>query len=549
MARKFATRVWALLLAAVMLIGLVGCGEKTPTETTAGNKETNAPESTSGSGETQEPTTEAPVEITYPLESDYTIWLWGINNLKYQSVYNDASESPFHTGLTRMTGMNIKWEFPQDGVKADQAFSLIMMEEKKPDVIFHSIYPDAAEEYIADGVLYDLTEYLPKYAPDYWEYITSDPAIDAMAKTATGKYYRFLTCVESEYNTTYMGPLIRKDWLDEQKLDIPVTLEDWENVLKVFKEKYGATYTATKGQFGLGAGTGAYADDTALWYVDNGEVKFANTTPEYKEYLTVLNRWYAEGLMDADISVNDASAVRNKAVNGEVGIVYGPSSLFRNMVADAEKAGNGAEWIGMSHPRTAKGDATTYIQTNASFASQKGAVVTTSCSEEHLIDVLKFLNYGYTEEGRMYWNFGEKGVSYELDANGKPVWTEKVLSEGAEAYKRYQLTSGAGISIQAKAFIELLNPGAFGEAIDAWIENSVAKQHTIPRLSLTDDEAAQYNDKYTAITTYANETIAEFIFGERSLDEFDDYVKKLESMGLEDCRKVQQAAYDRYLAQ
>ena len=32
---------------------------------------------------------------------------------------------------------------------------------------------------------------------------------------------------------------LRKDWLDEQGMDVPVTYDDWTKMLRVFKDTYG----------------------------------------------------------------------------------------------------------------------------------------------------------------------------------------------------------------------------------------------------------------------------------------------------------------------
>lgn len=37
------------------------------------------------------------------------------------------------------------------------------------------------------------------------------------------------------------GPVIRRDWLDDLGLDVPVTVDDYHDVLKAFQEKKGAT--------------------------------------------------------------------------------------------------------------------------------------------------------------------------------------------------------------------------------------------------------------------------------------------------------------------
>ena len=191
------------------------------------------------------------------------------------------------------------------------------------------------------------------------------------------------------------------------------------------------------------------------------------------------------------------------------------------------------------------------MQTRASSLNDFGAMITKECSEEELIVALQFLNYGFTEEGLMYWNFGDEGVSYTLDANGKPAWTELITKaeEGANtAYKYYIGTSSSAPTIQAAALIELLNPGVAGEAITEWTSNSVAREHCMPVVALTEEENLAYTDTWTAIQTYVSENISAFIIGDKSIDEWDDYVATLNSMELQKCRDIQQAAYERLLA-
>lgn len=552
MSKKKLQKVLGIILSTVMVAGLAACGSENTQGTTAGSE--TQQESEVVSTTPTEPSEKEPevVEITYPLDTDVTFRFWSTNALKYKNAFNSADESPFHIGLSKNTGVDIEWEFPQEGVGASQAFSLMMTDAELPHLIFYWSSPADGEEYINDEVIWDLTEYLPIYAPDYWEYVNSDEDILRAVTTDSGKHYKIASAVESDYNITYCGPAVRKDWLDECGLNIPVTLEEWENMLVTFKEKYGATFSSPNLGYGMSSGTGAYADNLATWYIDdNNQVVFANTTEEYKAFLEAMNKWYEEGLMDPDILTNDNSAIRNKCVNNEVGAMYIGSGTFRNIIADAEEAKNGAEWIGIPHPVAKAGDSVTWMQTRASSLNDFGAMITKECSEEELIVALQFLNYGFTEEGLMYWNFGDEGVSYTLDANGKPAWTELITKaeEGANtAYKYYIGTSSSAPTIQAAALIELLNPGVAGEAITEWTSNSVAREHCMPVVALTEEENLAYTDTWTAIQTYVSENISTFIIGDKSIDEWDDYVATLNSMELQKCRDIQQAAYERWLA-
>ena len=61
-------------------------------------------------------------------------------------------------------------------------------------------------------------------------------------KDDQGRYYTFgFFREDGGWNDSYEGPVVRKDWLDECGLEVPKTISEFENVIRVFNEKYGAT--------------------------------------------------------------------------------------------------------------------------------------------------------------------------------------------------------------------------------------------------------------------------------------------------------------------
>ena len=79
------------------------------------------------------------------------------------------------------------------------------------------------------------------------------------------------------WNDTYEGPVVRKDWLDECGLEVPKTISEFENVIRVFNEKYGAKFdTSCSVRFndmGISGAFGAYAGvnvNTNLWLLCKG---------------------------------------------------------------------------------------------------------------------------------------------------------------------------------------------------------------------------------------------------------------------------------------
>ena len=552
MKRKCLNKILGMVLVGTMVMGMAACGNNNDAPVAGSENETTVQNSTET---TVEPEPEVVEELTYPLEGAPKLSIW-TSQPKVAAVYTSYTESPYHMGLQENTGVEVEWIYPSAGSTTKEAYNLLLTEEKLPHMIGNGTSITDAQLLAQDGMIWDLTDYIPEYAPDYWEYLNSDPTLLASTKDDNGRIYGVKAYLESDYNKTYIGPVIRQDWLDACGLKAPVTLEDWEKVLVTFNEKYGAKLGFAKNRFSLGiaSGTGAHASLAALFYVDeNGQVKLGNMDAEYKEMLEVLHKWYDMGLIDQDSFTMNDKAVRTKVANNEIGVSFTAMSQFTNWIADAEANATGADWVGLEYPRVAAGEPTVAIQSQESV-NNFVTMITKTCSEEEMIAALKWLNYGFTEEGRMYINYGKEGDTYTLDANGMPQWTEKMTKDPdgmSVAIVKYTGASGTPMgTVQAAHMVQIKNDEKSAAAVYKWIENTAMNKYQFPTnaVSRTDVEAIVYSDKFTPISAYISEMALKFILGEESLDNFDAYIAKLKEMGVEDVLLVQQAAYDRYLA-
>lgn len=555
MKKKWLSRAVATMLAGVMAVSMfTGCGE----QQVATSESTKNTEQTAVSESSANDTTVAEEGVTYPVDTDVELsfYIHNKSQLSLSSAYAEYNEAPFYKGLSEKTGITIDWQSYAEGADKTQAYNLLLQDEVLPSVMFGNFVTDAQELY-ADGLIYDLTDYLEAYAPDFWEYINA-PENEANKKAITtdeGKFLYFPFIQESDYNITYLGPVIRQDWLDALGLKAPVTLEDWENVLIAFRDNYGAYFSFRLNRYntggGIANGVGAFAALKANYYVEDGKVKCANVQEEWKDFLEVMNRWYDEGLLDPDFSSMDDAAVRSKALNGQIGIAFTAMSQLTNYIADAEAEGTGAQWVGLSYPRTEADAPTTYIYTRSQTAQPNtGAVVTTSCSEEELIAAVKFLNYGYSEEGMLYWNFGEEGVSYEVAADGSYQFTELITGDErglAEALKDYTGMYSEGVGMQMADFVKAKNNKISADAVYVWTDNTVAAEYVKPPCTRTEEEQTRYSDINSQLNTYISEMALKFVTGDEPLDNFDKFVEQLDAYGLQELLEIEQNAYDRYM--
>ena len=213
--KKTGRQMWSKLTAVSMAAGMVVAG--------------------SGAVMAEEESTKQESQI----EGSFHIWS---NTTKPWVGYNDVSESPFHSELNEKTGIEWDWEWPAEGTDRETAYNLMLTGDTLPDVIYYRANHRKASQYLADGMIIALNDYM-EYAPNLQKLFDENEDIRKDCMTDDGQIYMF-PMVNETYALTTSGPIIRKDWLDELGLEEPVTYDDWETVLKAFKEKYGATFAS-----------------------------------------------------------------------------------------------------------------------------------------------------------------------------------------------------------------------------------------------------------------------------------------------------------------
>ncbi len=497
----------------------------------------------------------------YPMENAPEIsWFVSAGYAVHES-YASWEDSPFHTGLIKATGVNIDWSFPTAGTDGAQALNLVLASPELPDIIYGGLMTDA-ERYMDEGVIRDITDDIQKYAPNYYAFLQSNPAYDKAMKTDAGKYYGFgFFREDGGWNDTYEGPVVRQDWLKECGLEIPKTISEFENVIKVFNEKYGAKFTTPwKPRFhdsGLAGAFGAYGcggtSKTFGYYVDeNGKVQLAQAQKEWLNYMVKLNEWWDNGLLDQDLFTLDDTSTKTKALNGTIGLGYTSMGQLTNWKNEAEAAKNGADWIGIPYPTADDGSISTLF--GGYGIGNTVAVVTGDCPEEEVETALRLLDYAYSKEGNLYWNFGTQGVSWDYNAEGLPEYTKLVTEDPDglnDAIAKYCGSVWSGNCIQATRLLHLKNNPTSIAANDTWFyaQEGVPGRGRLPSgITLTADESDEAANYESAIFTYVPEMAAKLITGEADASVWDEYIQTLDKMGLAKALEIQQAAYDRFMA-
>ena len=166
---------------------------------------------------------------------------------------------------------------------------------------------------------------------------------------------------------------------------------------------------------------------------------------------------------------------------------------------------------------------------------------------------MKFLDYGYGEEGIILENIGVEGVTYEYDENGVMQFTDSLLKEVEEkdlstARGKYVMP-GSSWSTISPLIKNALDERTFPEQEDilsaVWGDN-VSYSLILPPITPTVEEAMQLSNIMNQVKTYRDEMISKIIMGQLPIDTYDSVVEQCKSMGLEDALAIENAAYERY---
>lgn len=506
----------AIVLTAFIGISLAGC---------AGTKQVSQP------GEKE--------ELTY--------WMTLHDSVSYS--YKNFGETELAKELEKATGIKVTYRHPTKGQEKEQ-FNLMIASKDLPDIIFQptpaSSFKGGVVQAMQDGILMPLNDYVnEENSPNLVRLMNEDEDIDRGIRLDDKTIYGFPAMVRDPFLMTFTGGIVRKDWLDKLGIAMPETVGEWETALTRFKEELGVDAPFTV------LGTNYFADAFGTprgYYLDakTKKITYGALEQGYRKYIELMHRWYDKGILDSEFATQDRAMADQKITSGKSGLLFttvgGGMGKYITAMADIPDV----KWAGIPYPVENKGDTPLYAQKSNKVNPQ--FFVTSMCKNPDT--AVRFLDYGYSEEGHMLYNFGIEGVSYEMK-DGYPTYTDTIAHNEENIPMLYQLgkytaCAYGGPFEQDKRYMEqYLATEEQKEALNIWMqpENS----NLMPNILLTTEESASIATILTDVSAYSEENEYKFIMGKISMEEYDAYVQTLRDMKIEEVLKVYNAAYERAL--
>lgn len=493
--------------------------------------------------------------LTLPLEKKVELSWWYPWSNTYMPDYETLSDHPFIKRMEERTNISMEFQIPTTtGFSQSGELTANIAAGEVADLVTTAGYEPASSNgldgLVDDEIFWDLTDFIAMQMPNFNTFRAEYALIDKCIVTSLGRtvFIPSLTGIGTNHNKpATTGLVIRKDMLDELQLEVPVTLNDWTNVMTALKVSGNVETPLAVGNMSV-APTMAndvfvtcYGIMYEFYLDDDGKVRYGAIDEGMKSYVTLMNEWYNAGLIGQinasdelkasdDLaawpgSVEDISYMKTIASNASYNLVACPDPVVNE--GDVIKHRGSYDPLGNKY---------------------KGNVfVSTSCERPDV--ACKWLDQFFTQDSYNETSYGVEGEDYTKNDDGTVTFTDKIKNtEGGIRYGIEQNAFLASLYYDRDVIIDYCYDEACQAAIKTWSlkdpkENLVCTEN----LQFSQEEQAQ---KATLgnfwLTQLGN--LRNFITGATPLTEWDAYVASMHDAGIEENIAIQQSAWDRFIA-
>lgn len=453
---------------------------------------------------------------------------------------------PIFKKAAELTNVTLEGTLPSTVADFSETFSIVIASGSIPDIM-QALSTDFLQ-YGPEGAFLSLNDLIDEHAPHLKKFLEENPDVRSAASDSEGNiwFIPFIADGEAE-----KGWFIRKDWLEKLNLEEPKTVDDLYNVLTAFvnddpngnhkKDEVGFFHrNTTIGIEGLMALWNAYLD----YRVFDNKVVFGPLEPEYGDAMTNMAKWYKEGLIDKEIFTRGTKARDILLADNLGGLTHDFFASTGNYNEQLEGKIEGFRFDPMLPPADVNG----VVKEPSKRDRAKGYGWGIAHSNPDPVATIKYFDFWFTEEGRRMANFGIEGDTYTM-VDGKPIFTDKVLkSDKAPVDVIRETGAQSNFGFQQDYFYEeqWTLPLAT-EGINQYKEHNVYMDK-YPVLKFTEEEQKEIQKINPKVETYIVETRQQWILGAKPVDHA-AFVKELEKLGARRLVEINQAAYERYVAE
>ena len=467
----------------------------------------------------------------------------------------DFNDKQMVRDWTENTNVAFDW-IHMSGQDAQTKVPLMYATNDLPDA-FIGIAQAVSDDYGAQGLNIALEEYIDRYAPNIKKALDEVTAARRLHTALDGHLYHIPSIgFLSRGGQVVYSSFARTQWLEALGESVPDSVDGFVDLLRAFRagdpngngqaDEIPFSVRWADGVSGIRAWFHPFGTTSAFMgpmFIRDNVVQATTLQPGYRDAVTWLHSIYAEGLLDQEAFTYEIQAYRAKNQEGVIGV----SSAWGgwNIVPEGSAAQAKQWWTPI--PPLAGPDGSRDAEFNALAGIGNGLVITNAAEMPEAL--VRYVDLNYIPENGVQWSLGPLGHNLFQDDQGRIGYLP--TPDEYQGYGQFRIsetavfmTNGVVPSWAASNFLPDERNQWKNQLVDLYLPH--ATMYGTNAVKLSADEIAEAGVYLTDINSYIQSKEAEWVVNGKIDQEWDDYVKRLNDMGMERVREIYQTGADRW---
>ena len=510
-------------------------------------------------------------EYTFPLEETATF----TGMISYPSgTEEEPNNRTIFKRLEEKSNVHIDWTAISSDQWGDKIGLNMANIKSLTDFVWNASFSDSdLLRYADQGIIIELEDYIDEYMPNLQAVFEAYPEYRTMCEDEDGHIWALPWIEQLGSGKTAIQTVgnnmsyINKKWLDFLGLEIPTTVDEFEETMIAFKdneaklqEEFGIEGSIIPISCivndndlnilinGFGDGIGDVDMGNHIAVTDDLKVICTATTEGFRKGLEWLNKLYTEGLIDPECFTQDWSTYVAKGKSHRYGVCF---------TWDVANIDNIEDYVPFS---PLEADVKSVTPQNGSFTSgfDRGrCVITGVCDNPELLCAWMDLMYDPFQSPQNNW--GTYGEDDEFDIfvlgeneNGEPMLQHAPLGDASPVEVREaECVSGPLAILDDYYGVYVTCPDDAQYRLD-WIKEYYTpymnNEYVYPKVLMTADDTEELTYIQPDLISYINSSKSSFIMNGVTDEAWDEYLAQVEAYGLEEYLEIYQKYLDEFYA-
>lgn len=475
------------------------------------------------------------------------------------SKVEDIKTNKLTQYIEEQTGIHLEFIEMTAGDETAIQVNSIMNGGDLPDIFVGYEFPyDTLCSYADAGLLAPIDDYIEEYGDNLQNVILADPDLkNALAYATYDEHVWAMPSGGGLVTNVYARyqPYVQTDFLAELGMEFPKTLDEMKAFLEAVHEAYPevtpmTAYADANYIFANISQAFQYTDINSYMKVKDGTVEFIANNEEFEKALQYTKDMVDAGLIDPAAFTQDANVLATQlSQDGNNMGIIACGNMLSNVMDTAGEEYQHLQTIGLLEGP----DGYCSAQVDRTSAQVRTSMVITSACE-YPEAAFRLFDFFLSDDFAICARVGFEGEQWEeaaegiLGRNGEQAWFTLLTTQE-------WVQPSTNVIWDCETFIHsnIMNHCEAAAGVTAYpIAEEIIKQkvkeadthEALPQLLMNAEDMTEFNELQKLIVDNVDSNIAQFVLGSRSLDEFDDFCKDLEDMGIERYVELAQNGYN-----